>query len=161
MGQTDWQTDWPTNRQTDKVTCRVACTWLKNHRKNSHLILYCPMSEQANGRGSGFVLLSGFCPTVHWKGLAKNTLPRRLVEIGGEGNACLFSVQNVCFTISPLPRYPPEKKNKRKNPSWGPQNLTNRWHGHSKTRSGKILLKQIFKKISKSNYGQAIKDRAF
>ena len=43
---------------------------------------------------------------------------------------------------APLPRYPPEKK--PKNPSWGPQNLTSRGYGHSKTRSGEFLLKQIF-----------------
>ena len=42
---------------------------------------------------------------------------------------------------APLPRYPPEKN--PKNPSWGPQNLTSRGYGHSKTRSGEFLLRQI------------------
>ena len=44
--------------------------------------------------------------------------------------------------VPPPSRYPPVEK--PKNPSWGPLNLSSRRYGHSKTRSGRILLWQIF-----------------
>ena len=44
----------------------------------------------------------------------------------------------------PHPSLDTPQKKKPKNPSWGPQNMSSRWYGHSKTRGAKILLKQIF-----------------